>query len=387
MITHWLQRYLRKASSLFTRLPEYPWQQLAPYREIAAKHPEGSIDLSVGSPVDGTPEVIQAALLASSNAPGYPSTSGTQELKKAIVNWFATRRRVPGLKTTQVIPTIGSKEFIAWLPLMLGMGPSDVLVQPRVAYTAYEVGAKFAGCELVSTDDPEKWPENTKLVWLNSPSNPDGKVASYATLRKAVDRARELGAVLASDECYAELGWLQPWEQAATPCLLEHEVTGGDMTNLIAIYSLSKQSNLAGYRAALAAGDESLISEILNLRMHAGLMTPFPVQQAMIAGLSDYSHVAEEKSRYRLRRERLMAALEVAGFRIESSEAGLYIWLNVGTNCFEAVEYFANLGIIVVPGTFYGPAASENVRVSVTATDEDIDNSVLRLENAIGWKY
>lgn len=370
---------------MFTRLPEYPWQQLVPYREIASKHPDGSIDLSVGSPVDETPEVIQAALLASSNAPGYPATSGTQELRTAIVNWFSTRRRVAGLKTTQVMPTIGSKEFIAWLPLMLGMGPGDAVVQPRVAYTAYEVGAKFAGCELVSSDDPQQWPENTKLIWLNSPSNPDGKIASYETLRKAVARARELGAVLASDECYAELGWEQQWDQAATPCLLEPEVTGGDLTNLIAIYSLSKQSNLAGYRAALAAGDETLIGEILNLRMHAGLMTPFPVQQAMIAGLSDYSHVAQEKQRYRLRRERLLTALTNAGFKIESSEAGLYIWLHVGTDCFQAVEYFANLGIVVVPGTFYGSAAAENVRVSITATDEDIDNAVLRLENALGW--
>lgn len=370
---------------MFDRLPEYPWQQLKPYREIAAAHPDGVVDLSVGSPVDETPEVIQKALLKASDAPGYPSTSGTPQLRQAIVDWFATRRRVPDLSVEQVIPTIGSKEFISWLPLMLGLGPGDVVVQPRVAYTAYEVGAKFAGCDLVSSDDPQQWPENTKLIWINTPSNPDGKVAGYEYLKAAVARAKELGAVLASDECYAELGWDEAWLDRATPCLLEPEVTGGDLTNLIAIYSLSKQSNLAGYRAALAAGDQRLISGILNLRMHSGLMTPYPVQQAMIAGLSDYSHVAVEKKRYQERRKKLLSALTGAGFNIESSEAGLYLWLDVGTDCFKAVEYFAKLGIVVVPGTFYGSAGAENIRVSVTATDQDIDTAVSRLENAIGW--
>ena len=129
---------------MFDRLPEYPWQKLKPYQAIAEKHPDGMVDLSVGSPIDPTPMVIQEALNQSTNAPGYPSTAGSLEFRTAVAEWFARRRGVPGLTVDQVMPTIGSKEFISFLPLMLGMGPGDVVVQPSVAYTAYVVGASLS---------------------------------------------------------------------------------------------------------------------------------------------------------------------------------------------------------------------------------------------------
>ena len=130
---------------MFDRLPEYPWQLLKPYSAKAALHAGGAVDLSIGSPVDPTPEVIQQALDNASNAPGYPSTAGTLEFRQAVVDWFARRRGVSGLNAAQVMPTIGSKEFISWLPLMLGLGAGDVVVQPEVAYTAYAVGAALCG--------------------------------------------------------------------------------------------------------------------------------------------------------------------------------------------------------------------------------------------------
>jgi succinyldiaminopimelate transaminase len=369
---------------VFTALPEYPWQSLKPFSEKAALHKDGAIDLSVGSPIDETPKVVQDALKHSSNAPGYPSTAGSIQFRESVVNWFAARRGVVGLDPEQVMPTIGSKELISWLPVLLGIGKGDVVVQPKVAYTAYAVGAAFAGATLISEDDPDKWPENTKLVWINSPGNPDGKVLPAQQFAKAVNRAREIGALLASDECYAELGWSAPWDQDLIPSVLDPSVCGNSHEGILCLYSLSKQSNMAGYRAAFAVGSKKLIRDLVNLRMHAGMMMPVPTQHAVIAALGDYQHVKLEKEIYRKRRDELLSAVKKFGFQLSDSEAGLYLWATLGEDCWVTVEKMANLGIVVVPGSFYGDHATKHVRFSLTASDSDISRAAARLENALG---
>lgn len=368
---------------MFDRLPEYPWEQLKPYAAKAAAHEGGAVDLSVGSPVDPTPAIIQDALNASSNAPGYPSTGGSPEFKNAVVEWFARRRGVTGLTPDQVMPTIGSKELISWLPLLMGLGPGDVVVQPKVAYTAYVVGAALCGAEIVSEDDPAKWPSNTKLVWINSPGNPDGRVLDVADMKAAVDRARDLGALLASDECYAELGWNQ-WSNKLIPSVLDPRVCGESHDSVLAVYSLSKQSNMAGYRAAFAVGEAALIKGLVNLRMHSGLNTPGPVQRAMVVALGDEEHVAIEKEIYRERREVLLSSVRDYGFKLSESEAGLYLWATLGEDCWKTVDRMAELGIVVAPGTFYGEHSTQHVRFSITATDDKIAEAARRLRNAIG---
>ena len=367
---------------MFDRLPEYPWQKLKPYQAIAEKHANGMVDLSVGSPVDPTPKIIQDAIRDSTNAPGYPSTGGSLEFRTAVAEWFGRRRGVE-LTADQVMPTIGSKEFISFLPLMLGLGKGDVVVQPSVAYTAYVVGAALCGAEIISEDDPAKWPENTKLIWINSPGNPDGRVLDVAEMQAAVARARELGAVLASDECYAELGWCQ-WAETRIPSVLDPRVCEGSYENLLAIYSLSKQSNLAGYRAAFAAGPEALIKGLVNIRMHSGLIMPAPVQKAVIAALGDEEHVSVEREIYRNRREVLLEAVKAYGFEIAESQAGLYLWATLGEDCWVTVKRMADLGILVVPGEFYEAGGSKYVRFSITATDEKISEGAARLTNALG---
>jgi len=367
---------------VFDRLPEYPWQQLKPYSALAAKHPDGAVDLSVGSPVDPTPKVIQDAFVAAANAPGYPSTAGSLQLREALVEWFARRRAVPGLTPENVMPTIGSKEFISFLPLYLGMGAGDAVVQPKAAYTAYAVGAALVGAEYISEDDPDKWPANAKLIWINSPGNPDGKVLDVAFLRKAVARAREIGALLASDECYAELGWDGKWATETIPSILDPRVIEGNLDGVMAIYSLSKQSNLAGYRAAFAAGEAGLVKAIVNIRMHSGMNTPDPVQKAMIAALSDEAHVAAEREVYRKRREVLLEAVLAYGFEVSDSEAGLYIWATLGEDCWQTVQKMAELGIVVVPGTFYGEHSPNHVRFTLTATDQKVAEAAKRLREA-----
>ena len=367
---------------MFDRLPEYPWEQLKPFSAKAAKHERGAVDLSVGSPVDPTPSIIQDALSDSSNAPGYPSTGGSLEFKNAVVEWFARRRGVSGLKPEQVMPTIGSKELISFLPLLMGLGPGDVVVQPKVAYTAYVVGAALCGAEIISEDDPAKWPSNAKLIWINSPGNPDGRVLDVHELKAAVDRARELGALLASDECYAELGW-DEWSDKLIPSALDPRVCGDSHEGILVCYSLSKQSNLAGYRAAFAVGEASLIKGLVNLRMHSGLNTPAPTQRVMTVALGDYEHVAVEKELYRERREVLLEAVRGYGFELSDSEAGLYLWATLGEDCWKTVDRMAELGIVVVPGTFYGEHSTQHVRFSLTATDDKIAEAANRLRNAI----
>ncbi len=360
-------------------LADYPWDAVAPYARTARAHPGGLVDLSVGSPVDPTPAVVAAALSAATDAHAYPQTVGTPALREAVVDWYGRRRGVPGLSPEQVLPTVGSKELVALLPLLLGLGSGDVVVHPRAAYPTYEVGARLVGATPVAADDPASWPTETKLVWINSPGNPDGRVLDVDDLRGAVTRARELGAVLASDECYAELGWDGPWADAPIPSVLDPRVSDGDLTGLLSVYSLSKQSNLAGYRAAFLAGDAALVAPLLTARKHLGLMLPAPVQAAMVAALGDDAHVAQQKERYRARRAILRPAVEHAGFRIDRSEGGLYLWATAGEDAWASMDRLARHGILAGPGHFYGPHFPQHVRFSLTATDERIAEAARRL--------
>ena len=357
-------------------LPDFPWDSLAPYNQRAKAHPGGMIDLSIGSPVDATPDVVRHALAAATDAHAYPQTMGTPALREAIVEWFERRRGVSGLSVGNVLPTIGSKELIALMPMLLGLGKGDVVVQPAIAYPTYAIGAAVVGATVVASDDPAEWPENTRLIWVNSPGNPDGRVLSVDELRAAVTRARELGAVIAGDECYAELSWQS---ESATPSILDPRVIGDDRSNVLAVYSLSKQSNLAGYRAAFAAGCSRVIGELLAVRKHLGLIPPGPVQQAMIAALEDEEHVAVQRELYRARRARLRPAVEAAGYTVDHSEGGLYLWATKGQDSWVSVAEFAELGILVVPGSFYNEDPAQHVRIALTATDADIDTAIVRL--------
>ncbi len=366
-------------------LPSFPWDSLSAARQRAAEHPGGLVDLSVGTPVDPTPAVVREALVAAADAPGYPTTQGTERLRQAVVDWFARRRGVPGLTPDQVLPTIGSKELVAHLPALLGLGAGDVVVHPQVAYPTYDVGARLAGAEPFPADATTAvGPGAVRLMWLNSPSNPTGRVLGVEHLRKVVPWARERGAVVASDECYAELPWAEPWASEGVPSLLDPRVCGDDHSGLLVLYSTSKQSNLAGYRAAFAAGDPALVATLLEVRKHAGMMMPSPVQAALAAALEDDEHVTTQRERYRRRREQLLAACEHAGLQMSApdGEAGLYLWASLpGTelDCRGLVAALAERGILVAPGEFYGPAGARHVRIALTATDERVAAAAERL--------
>jgi succinyldiaminopimelate transaminase len=367
-------------------LPDYPWEAMAPYAATAAQHPGGAVNLSIGTPVDPTPALIQDALKAAADAPGYPTVHGTPALREAIAGWFERRRGVPGLDPHNIMPTVGSKELVAWLPLLLGLKPGDVVVRPKVAYPTYDIGATLAGVTSVATDNLDELDDATRarvrLIWVNSPGNPTGSVRGVDSLKALVEQARELGAVVASDECYAELGW-GDWDVQrggqAVPSILDPRVAGGSHQGLLAVYSLSKQSNVAGYRAAFVAGDPVLMPNLVNSRKHAGMIVPYPVQEAMRVALGDDAHVEAQKDLYRGRRERLVPALLDFGLEIKDSDAGLYLWSTAGESTWDTVGRLAERGIVVGPGVFYGEAGNGYIRVALTGSDERIDAAVSRL--------
>ncbi|MEW1659987.1 succinyldiaminopimelate transaminase [Streptomyces sp. NPDC093707] len=362
-------------TSLRERLPDFPWDRLEPYKATAAAHADGIVDLSVGTPVDPVPALVQRALTDAADSPGYPTVWGTPALRDALTGWAADRLGAPDLAHTNVLPVVGSKELVAWLPTQLGLGAGDKVAYPRLAYPTYEVGARLAGAEPVVYDEPTALdPAGLKLLWLNSPSNPTGRVLTVDELRRTVAWAREHGVLIVSDECYLELGW-----EAEPVSVLHPDVCGGSYEGIVAVHSLSKRSNLAGYRSAFALGDAAVLGDLLQIRKHGGMMMAAPVQAATVVALGDTAHVAEQRERYARRRAALRTAFEAAGFRIEHSEASLYLWATRDEPCWDTVGALAERGILVAPGDFYGTAGERFVRIAFTATDERVAAAVRRL--------
>ena len=352
------------------QLPDFPWDALAPFGVKARLHPGGLIDLSQGTPVDPTPEFIQEALRKNSNSPSYPVTAGTPELREAISLWATKHLGATG--SFDVLPLIGSKEIVAWLPTLL---QSSKVLYPEIAYPTYLVGAILAQAEAIPVGvDTASWPQ-ADMAWVNSPSNPTGRVHSEAELRSAITWSRENDSPVVFDECYLDFG------DSVTPTsILSH--TDGNNKNILAVHSLSKRSSMAGYRGAFLIGDSDLVAKIREVRKHAGGMVPLPIQHAMVAALSDQVHVDEQRARYNARRAKLSPALISAGFRIDESAAGLYIWCTRQEDAWKSVDWLATLGILATPGGFYGELGSSHIRIAMTATDAQIDDAALRITSA-----
>ncbi len=298
-------------------------------------------------------------------------------MREAAAGWLARRHGV-SVDPAAVLPVIGTKEFIAWLPTLLGCGPGDVVAHPALAYPTYDVGRPAGRAPGRSPADslPRSDPNGCALAWLNSPSNPTGQVLPAEHLRKVVSWARDRGTVVASDECYLELGW------DATPLSVLHpDVCGESHRGLLAVHSLSKRSNLAGYRAGFVTGDPDLVAELLEVRKHAGMIVPAPVQAAMAAALNDDDHAARAVRPVTRpggtgcgRRWRRLAGLSITpspgctcGPRIPAWTAG------------RSVQRLAGAGILVAPGDILRTGRRRHIRVALTATDERIDAAVQRL--------
>lgn len=386
----------------------YDWSRIADYRRVAAEVPGGAVDLSVGSPVDSTPLSVRGALTAASddrNAHGYPVTAGTDELREAIAVWMREVRGVDlGGINAGIVPTVGSKEAVSLMASLLRLGPGDVVVQPKVSYPTYEIGTQLAGATVLKVDDVsdvDSWRRvpNVKAVWVNSPCNPTGEVLSAGWLSEIVAAARQIGAVVLSDECYALLDWRggerfrgaktsdERWLDEASlmsaPCALNPQVCENTADGVLVLYSLSKQSNMAGYRAAFIVGDVALVNRMTAYRKQIGQIVPGPVQAAMAEALRDADAVREQRERYRRRLVALVDALRAYGYQATMPQGALYVWVRARSgDCWRDMDELARIGIVPSPGEFYG--APEFLRFSVTASDEAIVAAVERLRAARG---
>lgn len=373
----------------------YDWSRIAAYKRTAKAAFGGMIDLSVGSPVDPVPDSVRKALAVAANDPnayGYPATAGTADLRTAIAEWFSVTRNVDLQAIhADVVPTVGSKEGVALMASLLHFGEDDVVVQPKVSYPTYEIGTQLAGAKVLKVDDVAdvaSWRNvpGVKAVWMNSPCNPTGEVYSAERMAGIVVAAREIGAVVLSDECYALMQWRDAVNDAegeadslaSTPCALCDDVCLGSAEGVLVLYSLSKQSNMAGYRTAFIAGDESLIASMSAYRKQIGQIIPGPVQAAMAAGLRDLESVKVQHARYRERLGVLVSALRAYGYCTDMPQGALYVWVKAKSgDCWEDLRQLAEIGIVASPGEFYG--APEYLRFSATASDAAIASAAERL--------
>ena len=366
----------------------YDWSRIDPYRRRAEQCPGGLVDLSVGSPVDPVPRSVREALAAAADdgqARGYPKTAGDGPLRQAVADWF---RRCRGVDLdalgADLVPTVGSKEAVALMASLLHLGPGDRVVQPRVSYPTYAIGTQLAGAQVTTVDDPadtDSWVDlpGVRAIWINSPGNPSGRVIDRAGLAKIVRAARSIGATVLSDECYALLDW--SGSAQASPCILESQVCGGDASGILCLYSMSKQSNMAGYRAALVAGDAQLVKTMTAYRKQVGLIVPGPVQRAMQAALEDGEAVTAQRDVYARRLHALTEALGAYGYDAVMPQGGLYIWAQARSgDCWADMAELSRLGILASPGEFYGDG--RYLRFSSTITDEQLDLALGRLRSA-----
>lgn len=373
-----------RTTDIAHRLPDFPWDQLEPATKIASQHPQGIIKLSVGSPIDPVPPVISTAVTAGLAIPGYPQVKGIPGLRQAISESL-TRRFSVGFSTEDssivplspdhILPVIGTKEFIAHICSDLGLSSEHTVFIPEIAYPTYEVSALISQSSYTRADWGNFPVEQTpSLIFINSPSNPTGKVLGVEELREIVLYAQSCNAIVVSDECYLGL----PWE-TTTHSILDPAVHQGNITGLLAVHSTSKTSNMASYRSGYVAGDPDIIASLTELRRHSGMMMPHIIQLATLAAVNDDNHIRVQREIYANRRTMLKDSLERIGFRCEHSQAGLYLWVTRDTDCMEEVNFFAHHGIIVAPGKFYGPQGNNHIRVGLTASNEHIAQVAHRL--------
>jgi succinyldiaminopimelate transaminase len=354
--------------------PPYPYERLGEITELAAAHDGGAIDLSIGTPCDPTPPAVLAALTASDNARGYPPSIGTPAFRAAAADWLQRRLGARVDAATELAACVGTKEFVASLPqyLRLRAPARDTVLYPALSYPTYEMGATLAGVRAVPyrtlADIDRADAERALCVWVNSPSNPTGELSD---LGDAAAWGRSRGVPVISDECYAEF----TWSGDATTILRE------GVDGLLALHSLSKRDNFAGARIGFYAGDRDLVHYLREVRKHAGLMPPGPVQAAAVVALGDDEHVEAQRDRYWRRLQLLVHILAAAGYDAQLPAGAFYLWVPApDSDAWSAARDLAKrAGIVVSPGEFYGPTGSGFVRIAAVQPDDRIELAAARI--------
>ena len=360
--------------------PVYPYERLRGLKEKAEGMEGGLVDLSIGTPCDRPPVEVVEALATSGTEHGYPASVGSVRYREAAASWMSRRLGVE-VDPAHVFACIGAKELVATLPLWLRLrSPGrDTILYPAVSYPTYEMGAVLAGCRAVPVPVDGQWrmeldrisgsdAERALALWVNSPGNPAGQLDD---LGAAAAWGRARGVPVFSDECYAEFTWNGP-----PRTVLAHGLEG-----VVAVHSLSKRSNLAGLRAGFYAGDPELVRYLSEVRKHAGMLVPGPVQAAAAVALDDDEHVEAQREVYRARLERFGAVLGALGVQAGRPGGGFYLWAPApdGDSWGFTERLAAEGGCLVSPGDLYGEAGGGHVRVALVQPLERLDLVARRL--------
>ena len=355
--------------------PPYPYDRLDELRAVADGFDGGCVDLSVGTPSDPPPPAVEAALSASGAERGYPASVGSAAYREAAMGWLARRFGIDH-DGAAVAGCVGTKEFVASLPhyLKLRDPRRDTVLYPAISYPSYAMGAALAGCRAVPIPVDDQWCLNLDAVdsddadralclWVNSPGNPAGGLEDLAAIAQW---GRDRRVPVFSDECYIEFTWGA--DRGAS--ILHHGVQG-----VMAVHSLSKRSNMAGVRAGFYAGDPELVGYLSEVRKHAGMMIPGPAQAAAVAAFNDDAHVEAQQAVYTSRLNRLRELFSAYDPDVALPGGGLYLWVASpdGDGWTLARRVAEEMGALVSPGEFYGPAGAGHVRVAAVAPDAHID--------------
>ena len=367
--------------------PPYPYDRLVEVARLAAGRfadDGGLVDCSVGTPCDPPPPAVVEAMATSGTERGYPASVGSAAFRNAAAGWLAHRFGVAVDPSTEVAACIGTKELVASTAqyLHLRTPDRDTVLYPSISYPTYAMGAQLAGCRAVPVPElPDGGPDldavdpddtaRALLLWSNSPSNPTGRLTD---LGPVAEWGRTHGVPVFSDECYAEFTWDGP----------PRTVLSSGVDGVVAVHSLSKRSNLAGVRVGFYAGDPELVAYLGEIRKHAGLMVPGPVQAAGAVALDDDAHVEVQRDRYRRRLQLLADGLGAVGLPTPFPQGGFYLWVPVPASVPDGgwglTERLALAGgVLVSPGEFYGPDGAGFVRIAVVQPTERLELVVSRL--------
>ena len=359
--------------------PPYPYDRLDSLAAYGKAMEGGLVDLSIGTPCDPPLAAVVSALSTSNSERGYPTSVGSDALRRAALDWMKRRFAVE-VPPTDVAACIGTKEFVATTPhwLRLRTPDKDTVLYPAVAYPTYEMGATLANCRAIPVPMradgsmnldaiPAGDASRALMLWVNSPSNPTGHLDD---LGAAVAWGRKNSVPVFSDECYAEFTW-----NTSPKSALQHSLEG-----VVVVHSLSKRSNLAGVRVGFYAGDHAIVDYLKEVRKHVGMMVPGPAQAAGVAALNDDAHVAEQRDRYLRRLETVRSVVgKWSGLDIPMPEGGFYLWFDAHDGWAFADRLAREAGTLVSPGDFYGAGGANNVRIAVVQPDDKIALMARRL--------
>ena len=369
----------------------YPFVRLN--EAAAARRAAGHdvVDFGMGDPREPTdPAILQALRDGVRERMGYPAAAGLPELRDAIAAWVGRRFEVTLDPARHVIPTLGSKEAIySFAQVVLDRDSRDTVVVTEPGYPVPGRGAAFAGARVVelplleengflpAIDDvaDDVW-GRASLVWLNTPNNPTGAVASRDFLARLAGLARAHDFVLASDEAYSEL-----WFDEPPPSALELD----DWTNVVVFNTLSKRSSMTGFRSGFVAGDPDLITALRRFRPNLGTAPQEFVQRASVIAWGDEEHVIRAREAYARKRALLLDVLLRKGLRDAGGASTMYLWIGVpdGETSEAHAERLLRHGIVVAPGSYLGPSGEGYVRYALVPTEDDCRQAVAMLEDAL----